>query len=129
MALASRLFPDKTLIHHSDRGVQYCSGNYIEMLVNNNIAISMTQNGSPYENALAERMNGVIKSEFFPKRCFQNHIEAKKAIDNIIVTYNQLRPHSSLNYLTPDAAYEQTGHIKKRWKNYPKRKLIVPIET
>ncbi len=120
MALSNRLFLERTLVHHSDRGVQYCSGNYVDILMQNNVAISMTQNGSPYENALAERMNGIIKSEFIPRRCYQNHNEAKIAIDRIIGIYNQQRPHSSLNYLTPDAAYENTGQIQKRWKNYPK---------
>jgi putative transposase len=56
----------------------------------------MTQNGSPYENALAGRMNGIIKSEFIPRRCHQDHPEAKRAIDKIIVTYNQQQPHASL---------------------------------
>ncbi|WP_107809987.1 DDE-type integrase/transposase/recombinase [Elizabethkingia sp. YR214] len=65
-----------TLIHHSDRGIQYCSRGYIEILQRESIAISMTQTGNPYENALAERMNGIIKNEFFPKRIYQNHKEA-----------------------------------------------------
>jgi transposase InsO family protein len=96
--------------------------------MSNNIEIGMTQNGSPYENALAERMNGIIKSEFMPRRCFQGHNEARKAIDRIVTTYNQQRPHASLNYLTPDAAYENTGQIQKRWKNYPKTPSTKPIK-
>ncbi|WP_322545171.1 DDE-type integrase/transposase/recombinase [Elizabethkingia miricola] len=80
-----------TLIHHSDRGIQYCSRGYIEILQRENIAISMTQTGSPYKNTLEERMHGV-KKEFFPKRIYQNHKEANKAIDRIV------RP-SSLDYL------------------------------
>ena len=128
MALLNRVFPKRTLIHHSDRGVQYCSGNYVDILMSHNIEISMTQNGSPYENALAERMNGIIKSEFIPRRCFQGHNEARKAIDRIVTTYNQQRPHASLNYLTPDAAYENTGQIQKRWKNYPKTPPTKPIK-
>jgi putative transposase len=87
MALSNRLFVDRSLIHHSDRGVQYCSGSYVYILMNNNVGISMTQNGSPYKNALAERMNGIIKSEFIPRRLFRNHDEAKKAIDNIVKAY------------------------------------------
>src|SRR5438067_10106982 len=59
------------LIHHSDRGVQYCSTEYVDILANEDITISMTQNGSPYENALAERANGTVKNEFFPKRVYQ----------------------------------------------------------
>lgn len=106
------------LIHHSDRGVQYCSAEYVQILVNERIAISMTQSGSPYENALAERVNGTVKNDFFPKRVYQNHKEAKKAIIRIIQVYNQMRPHASVDYLTPDQAHMQQGEIKKRWKHY-----------
>jgi putative transposase len=128
MALSNRMFPERALIHHSDRGVQYCSGSYVDILMTNSIAISMTQNGNPYENALAERMNGIIKSEFVPRRCYQSHNEARKAIDRIIATYNQQRPHASLNYQTPDAVYQTTGQIQKKWKNYAKSRSTEPIE-
>jgi len=126
MAISSRIFADRSLIHHSDRGVQYCSNSYVDILMDNCIAISMTQNGSPYENALAERMNGIIKSEFIPRKLFRNHEEASKAIDSIIVAYNSQRPHASLNYLTPDVAYTVEGKIQKRWKTY--KKSTEPIE-
>lgn len=106
------------LIHHSDRGIQYCSQNYIAMLNEERIAISMTQSGSPYENALAERVNGIIKNEFFPKKIYQNHKEAKKSIAMTIRQYNQRRPHASLDYHTPDQAHEMEGVLKKRWKTY-----------
>ncbi len=108
------------LIHHSDRGVQYCSAEYVQILVNEKMAISMTQSGSPYENALAERVNGTIKNDFFPKRVYQNHKEALKAISRIIHVYNQMRPHASVDYLTPGEAHVREGQIKKRWKHYPK---------
>jgi putative transposase len=109
------------LIHHSDRGIRYCSYEYIEILMKANIAISMTQSGSPYENALAERVNGIIKNEFFPKKVYQNHKEAKKTIDRIILTYNAKRPHSSIDFLTPEIAHTHEGLIRKRWKQYSKR--------
>lgn len=118
MALSNRIFADRSLIHHSDRGVQYCSGSYVDILMDNRIAISMTQNGSPYENALAERMNGIIKSEFIPRKLYRNHVEAKKAIDSIITAYNSQRPHASLNYLTPEIAHTAEGAIQKRWTTY-----------
>jgi putative transposase len=123
MAVASRkrLSPF-TLIHHSDRGIQYCSQNYTAILNADRIAISMTQSGSPYENALAERVNGVIKNEFFPKKVYQNHKEAKKAIATTIRHYNSVRPHASLDYLTPDHAHEMEGELKKRWKTYRRNK-------
>lgn len=108
------------LVHHSYRGIQYCSSDYIELLTKDNIAISMTQSGSPYENALAERINGIIKGEFFPKRIYQKHKEAKKTLSKIIWTYNEERPHASLDYLTPSQAAHENGEIKKRWKRYSK---------
>jgi putative transposase len=112
-----------TLIHHSDRGIQYCSQNYTTILNTDRIAISMTQSGSPYENALAERVNGIIKNEFFPKKVYQNHKEAKKMIAVIIRHYNEIRPHSSLDYLTPNQAHESEGELKKRWKTYRRAKI------
>lgn len=110
------------LIHHSDRGIQYCSFDYVNILLKSNIAISMTQSGSPYENALAERVNGIIKNEFFPKKVYQNHKEAKKSITKTILTYNERRPHSSIDFLTPEQAHNQEGLLIKRWKHYPKQK-------
>jgi len=106
------------LIHHSDRGVQYCCAEYVQILAKDRIAISMTQSSSPYENGLAERVNGTIKNDFFPKRVYQNHIEATKAVSKIIEVYNQKRPHASLDYLTPDQAHIKEGNLKKRWKHY-----------
>lgn len=123
MALAGRRNDSPfVLVHHSDRGIQYCSSDYIELLTQANIAISMTQSGSPYENALAERINGIIKGEFFPKRIYQNHKEAKKTLSKIIWTYNEERPHASLDYLTPSQADKENGEIRKRWKRYYKGK-------
>jgi putative transposase len=126
-ALSNRMFNDRVLIHHSDRGVQYCSGSYVDILIDNGVGISMTQNGSPYENALAERMNGIIKSEFIPRKLFRNHDEAKKAIEKIIAAYNDQRPHASLNYLTPEVAHTTEGMIPKRWKKY--KRSTESIET
>ena len=110
------------LIHHSDRGIQYCSAAYIKILNAEGIKISMTQSGSPYENALAERVNGIIKNEFSSMRVHQNYKEAKKHIDMAVLTYNKVRPHSSLDFLTPEIAHERSGELKKRWKKYPYKK-------
>jgi putative transposase len=110
------------LIHHSDRGIQYCSAEYILILRAEKIAISMTQTGSPYDNALAERVNGTIKNDFFPKRIYKNHEEAEKALCDKIKIYNDLRPHDSLNYMTPAIAHEKSGPIPKKWKTYKKTK-------
>ena len=64
MAIAGRQYPNLPLIHHSGRGLQYCSKVYIQYLKKNNITPSMTENGDPYENTIAERMNGILKDEF-----------------------------------------------------------------
>jgi transposase InsO family protein len=120
MAVNSRKKKENFLIQHSDRGIQYCSATYVSILQNCGIDISMTQSGSPYENALAERVNGIIKNEFFPKRVYQNYKEAKKAIKQIVKIYNKRRPHSSLDFLTPESAQEQSGQFNKRWKTYRK---------
>lgn len=126
IALEGRIHPDRPLIHHSDRGVQYCSYAYVDKLLTSHISISMTQSGSPYENALAERMNGIIKTEFFPRRIYQNHKEAKKAVDKIVNIYNTRRPHSSLNYLTPTTAHALSGPISKKWK--PRKRNTSEVE-
>jgi len=130
MAIANRKIESPfNLIHHSDRGIQYCSAKYIEILRAECIEISMTQSGSPYENALAERVNGIIKNEFYSKRIYQNHQDAKKHIDKIVAQYNSLRPHSSIDFLTPDQAHMKSGELTKRWKKYPaKRKIVAERE-
>lgn len=104
------------LIHHSDRGIQYCSSEYITVLDKYNISISMTQSGSPYENALAERVNGIIKNEFFPKYIYRDFQAASLAISKIITLYNTKRPHASIDFMTPEVAHELEGTIVKRWK-------------
>ena len=115
----------RKLIHHSDRGIQYCSSAYVDVLKQNEIDISMTQSGSPYENGLAERMNGILKNEFYPKRVYQNHKEAVKVLASNIQIYNSKRPHLSLGYLTPDKAHTMVGTFTKSWKEYPKKKRQV----
>ena len=89
------------------------------------IAISMIQTGSPYENALAERINGIIKNEFYPRRIYQNHREAKKCIAAIVRNCNEKRPHASVDYFTPNQAHGMSGEISKRWKHYPYKKSKV----
>jgi putative transposase len=110
------------LIHHSDRGIQYCSDAYTARLKDfkyGSIAISMTENGDPYENALAERMNRTIKEEMLSNRIFDTYEQAKAAIGEAIKEYNEVRPHQSINFLTPTQAHKMTGDIPKRWKRYP----------
>jgi putative transposase len=119
MAFKNRIYNDK-LIHHSDRGSQYCSKNYVGMLIQSNVAISMTENGDPYENALAERMNGIIKAEFNLYNSQAGYEQTKLLIQKSISAYNQLRPHGSCDNLTPDQAHLRLEQLPKRWKNYRK---------
>jgi putative transposase len=121
MALAARSYPAHPLIHHSDRGAQYCSREYVDLLAGNNIAISMTQNGDPYENALAERVNGIIKGEFNLYSSAVGFEQTCQLVQTAIHAYNELRPHASCDYLTPQQAHLQAGVLNKRWKHYPKQ--------
>jgi putative transposase len=114
---AGQLKKHHTLIHHSDRGVQYCCTDYIGMLEHYNIRISMTENGDPYENAIAERINGILKEEFYLNKAFDSFAQAQMAVDQAIQKYNYIRPHSSCDYLTPVMAHEQKGILRKHWKN------------
>lgn len=119
MALNNRIY-NQSIIHHSDRGSQYCSHNYVDLLLKNNIAISMTENGDPYENALAERMNGIIKTEFNLYSSLLGFEQTRNQINKSIKSYNELRPHASCDYLTPNQAHLQSNKLNKRWKNYNK---------
>ena len=92
-------------IHHSDRGLQYCSGDYVKLLQNNQMKISMTENGDPYENAVAERINGILKDEWLYEMQLKNKKQTLDILNQIIALYNENRPHLSLNYQTPDMVY------------------------
>lgn len=105
----------KPLIHHSDRGLQYCSTLYTTKLSENHIRISMTENGDPLENAIAERLNGIFKEDFEMDRTFKNLTEAKSQIPEMVYHYNHLRPHASCNYMTPKLAHASEGLLAKRW--------------
>lgn len=129
-ALKNRMHHDSKLIHHSDHGIQYCCHEYISALESNQIQISMSARGNPYENATAERVNGILKSEFYLDRCFSNLADVQNVVKDTIRVYNNLRPHASCDFLTPDQAHERSGVLKKRWKNYKRKnepKEIQPI--
>jgi putative transposase len=115
IALSKRKFPELKLIHHSDRGFQYCSNDYTNLLEVNNIEISMTQSYDPYENAVAERVNGILKNEFDLDGGFEDFIHAQKEIKHSINIYNNLRPHLSCNYLTPMQAHSFGTYALKSW--------------
>ena len=96
---------EHSLIHHSDRGVQYCSNQYVEALSRKGIRISMTEENHCYENAIAERVNGILKDEFYLDNCFLNKALAVKAGKNAIEIYNEKRLHLSLDYKTPNQVH------------------------
>lgn len=116
----------QALIHHSDRGLQYCSRDYTGLLKEHNVSISMTQNGSPYDNAIAERVNGILKQEFGLDELFEDMQEAGKQIDESIALYNRLRPHTSNHYLTPDQMHRQQLLKPRTWHKKTTRKDSVP---
>jgi len=95
----------KTLIHHSDRGIQYCSNGYVDILNKHEIKISMTEEDHVYENAIAERVNGILKTEFLLGEKLQSFRVAKELVQQSIKIYNQQRLHTSLNYQTPAYRY------------------------
>jgi transposase InsO family protein len=113
------------LIHHSDRGTQYCSNEYVKLLENSNIRISMTENGDPLENAIAERVNGIIKEEYLNDYQVDNLEEAKELLDAVIQLYNNERPHMSIGNLTPNQVHQNNIKTEKLWKNYYVKSPII----
>ncbi len=115
-ALAQK--PVETIvIHHSDRGIQYCSTEYVKLLQHHHALISMTNNGDPLENAIAERVNGILKTELISS--FYHDIDAASIhISRCITIYNYKRRHSSLNWQIPEEVHQQQGPQIRRWKNY-----------
>jgi putative transposase len=116
LRMALRNNPERdSLIHHSDRGLQYHSGAY-KKLLGPGTRISMTEKSDPLENAIAERVNGILKDELLEKR-FETFKEAREKIDEAVSIYNHHRPHLSIEMLTAEA-HTRTGILKRQWKNY-----------
>ena len=97
------------LIHHSDRGIQYCSNIYTQILKRKKIDISMTEENHCYENALAERVNGILKDEFYMDQTFTNTAHAKRAVKSAIKLCNEIRLHLSLDFKTPNMVYNNAA--------------------
>jgi putative transposase len=132
MAFDNRSYGGQSLIHHSDRGSQYCSKDYVALLGSEQVSISMTERGDPYENALAERMNGILKGEFNLYSSSLGFEQTYGKIHSSVKAYNELRPHGSCDYLTPSQAHLQGNVLEKRWKAYPgkwqkEKAPIVPV--
>lgn len=106
MALGNRQYPKRKLIHHSDQGVQYCAHSYVNLLKTQSMAISMASKGSPHENALAERVNGILKQEYDLGKVINNEDKARQMVDAAITSYNLKRPHQSLQGQTPEQVHQ-----------------------
>lgn len=116
MALKQRKYKSNPLIHHSDKGIQYCSNEYQELLSKNNILVSMTEKYDPYSNAIAERVNGILKQEFKIERNKLDLMERKLLIKEVIEIYNTKRPHYSCYMKTPEQMHKQEEIKIRRYK-------------
>jgi len=128
MALSGLLMGTEShpnLVHHSDRGVQYCSGEYVKLLHKNDIKISMTENGDPLENAIAERINGILKDEYLIDSVVGSISEAKAILKRSVIYYNEDRPHMSIGNNYPDDVHKEKLKTEKLWKNYYKKKPTI----
>ncbi|WP_157724163.1 IS3 family transposase [Winogradskyella sediminis] len=126
MAIKNRKYPDKKLIHHSDRGFQYCNPKYTEFAESNNITMSMTEQYDPYENAVAERINRTLKYEYGLKQTIKNTDLAQKMTEQAVYIYNNLRTHFSLDLRKP-AEVHLNPNIK--YKSYRKNNVNLPELT
>ena len=124
-AIKNRLYPERALIHHSDRGRQYSHPRYVELEIANGIQPSMTTKYDPYENAIAERVNGILKTEFDVGGVFSDAEMAKREIKTSIQIYNQERPHMSCQMMTPWEAHRHGKYELKKWK----KRILSPVMT
>ena len=120
MAIKNREYPNQKLIHHSDRGIQYCSPKYTQFAESNGITMSMTEQYDPYENAIAERINRTLKYEYGLKKTIKNTNIAQKTTKQAVFIYNNLRTHFSLNLRKPSQVH-LNPNIK--YKSYRKNKV------
>ncbi len=111
MAKQQRDYPENDLIHHSDRGLQYCSREYVQIAADGKIVMSMTENGDPYENALAERMNRTLKEEFGIGGLLPSKQHTLRLVDEAVELYNNRRPHLSLQMKTPQEVHKQKSRL------------------
>ena len=116
LAIKQRKNKEIPLIHHSDRGLQYCANEYQKLLSKNEIQPSMTQNSDPYENAVAERINGILKQEFLIDKYNKDLPIMKQIIKETVRIYNEKRPHLSNHMLTPNQMHEQSKLKMKTYK-------------
>ena len=122
MAVNNRIYKHQNTIHHSDRGIQYCCPDFSEFAQSKGFTLSTTQNSSPYENAVAERVNGILKQEFGLGKTIPNLKTAQKMVKQAIEIYNNNRRHYSINMKTPEFAHQNQQH---KYKSYKKIKNTI----
>lgn len=127
MAIGNRQYPHMPLVHHSDRGLQYCSEMYTTLLKEAGIAISMTEHSDPYENAVAERINGILKDEFGLADCFEDMAGLHQLTCQSIEAYNNLRPHLSNAMLTPAQMHQQSLLPIRKYNKKAQVSLSLPV--
>lgn len=110
-------------IHHSDRGIQYASAQYVSIFSKRGITLRIAEDRNPKDNPQAERINNTIKNEIFKRKQFHSILEVRAEIDKAIEFYNTQRPHMSIDLMTPVQVLERTGEIKKKWKSYRDRAI------
>lgn len=125
MAIRQRKNKEMPLIHHSDRGLQYCANDYQSVLSKNGILPSMTQNSDPYENAVAERINGILKQEFMIDKYNLELSVIKQIVKESINIYNTQRPHYSNYMMTPDQMHLQNQIKMRTYKTKNSSKLLL----
>lgn len=115
------------LTHHSDRGIQYCCNQYVKLLQDYKVNISMTEKGDPLENAIAERLNGIMKMEYLENYDVRTIKDAKALLKKVVALYNNERPHMSIGNLTPNQIHLSNNSIKteKLWKNYYQKQTTI----
>ena len=129
MALKNLKGNHPELIHHSDRGSQYCCGSYTNLLTRRKIRISMTESGDPRENAIAERVNGILKTEWMNDKKPGSWKETVDFVGKIIDLYNNQRLHQSISYMTPVEVHQTGVKTERQWKNYYRKKEVTEGEN
>lgn len=127
MAIRNRNYQNEKLIHHSDKGLQYCSDEYQQLLARKGIKCSMTEKYDPYSNAIAERINGILKQEFLIEEYSLDTLQMNKIIKQSIHIYNTQRPHLSCYMHTPVKMHSQRSISIKSYKNKKDRKREKPL--
>ena len=118
MAMNASRHPLQGQIHHSDRGSQYCYGKYVNLLRSKGMRVSMTETSDPRDNAIAERVNGILKNELMEHLVPQNFAQAKAMLDEAVRIYNDERLHMSIDWKVPSVAHGLEHRLPKRWRNY-----------